>query len=211
MVAKRGMTSLRSVRDGDPPVLGLPGSDAELVAGDAEQFGVLFDRYAGELHRYCAGRVGAGVAEDVVADVFCLAFKQRDRYDAGRVNALPWLYGIATNLLRRRWRQEVAQYRAMAKVVPPLAGSDEPAQRAVERTDATEYVRLITSALEQMPRRQRDVLLLFALADLDYVEIATALEIPVGTVRSALHRARKRLRDVLPAHADVSASQEMTS
>ncbi|MGW5742680.1 RNA polymerase sigma factor [Amycolatopsis sp. NPDC003861] len=91
------------------------------------------------------------MAEDVVADVFCVAFEQRDRYDAGRVNALPWLYGIATNLVRRRWRQEVARYRAMAKVVPPLAGGDEPAQRAVERTDAAEYVRLITSALERMP------------------------------------------------------------
>ncbi|QKV80330.1 RNA polymerase sigma factor [Amycolatopsis sp. Hca4] len=200
------MTSLRSVGDSDPPVVG---SDAELVTGDAEQFGLLFDRHAGALHRYCAGRVGAEVAEDVVADVFCVAFKQRDRYDADRANALPWLYGIATNLLRRRWRQEAARYRAMAKAVPPLAGGDEPALRAVERTHAAEYVRLITSALGQMPRRQRDVLLLFALADLDYGEIATALAIPVGTVRSALHRARKRLRDVLPAHADTS--QEMTS
>jgi RNA polymerase sigma-70 factor, ECF subfamily len=99
----------------------------------------------------------------------------------------------------------------LAKVNPSLVGGDEPAQRAVERTDAAGYVRLITSALEQMPRRQRDVLMLYALADLDYVEIATALGIPVGTVRSALHRARKRLRDVLPAHANVSASQEMTS
>jgi DNA-directed RNA polymerase specialized sigma24 family protein len=53
--------------------------------------------------------------------------------------------------------------------------------------------------------------MLYALADLDYGEIAAALGIPVGTVRSALHRARKRLRDVLPAHANVSASQEMTS
>lgn len=200
------MTSLRSVGDSDPP-----GSDAELVTGDAEQFGVLFDRYAGVLHRYCAGRVGAAVAEDVVADVFCLAFKQRDRFDAGRVDALPWLYGIATNLVRRRWRQEVARYRAMAKVVPPLAGGDEPALRAVERTHAAEYVQLISSALEKMPRRQREVLLLFALADLGYGEIATALGIPIGTVRSALHRARTRLRDVLPAHADVAASREMTS
>jgi RNA polymerase sigma factor (sigma-70 family) len=205
------MTPLRSVGASDPPTAEPTLSDAELIAGDAEQFGVLFDRHAGSLHRYCASRVGPDTAEDVVADVFCLAFKQRDRYDADRRNALPWLYGIATNLLRRRWRQEVGRYRAMARVNPSLAGADEPAQRAIERTDATGYVRLITSTLEQMPRRQRDVLMLYALADLDYVEIATALGIPIGTVRSTLHRARKRLRDVLPAHANVSAAQEMTS
>jgi RNA polymerase sigma-70 factor (ECF subfamily) len=176
-------------------------TDAELVAGDAGTFGVLFDRHARRLHRYCAGRVGPDVAEDLVSEVFCLAFKRRDRYDATRQDALPWLYGIATNLVRRRWRQESARYRAMAQAGEDHVGSDEPTQQAIDRIDAGGYTRLITETLAKMPGKQRDVLLLYALADLDYQEIAAALSIPLGTVRSTLHRARKRLQRALPAHA----------
>lgn len=183
-------------------------SDAELIAGDVSHFGVLFDRHARRLHRYCAGRVGPDVAEDLVAELFYVAFKHRDRYDGGQRDALPWLYGIATNLLRRRSRQESTRYRALARAGLDVVSSDEPERQAVDRTDANGYMRLITTALAKMPRRQRDVLLLYALADLDYQEIATALDIPIGTVRSALHRARKRLQDVLPNHARPTASRE---
>lgn len=176
-------------------------TDAELVAGDAATFGVLFDRHARLLHRYCAGRVGADAADDLVSEAFYLAFKQRDRYDAARHDALPWLYGIATNLVRRRSRQESARYRAMAQAAGGHESADEPAQRAIDRIDAGGYTRLITKTLAKMPHKQRDVLLLYALADLDYQEIAAALGIPLGTVRSTLHRARKRLQRALPEHA----------
>jgi RNA polymerase sigma factor (sigma-70 family) len=124
------------------------------------------------------------------AELFYVAFKHRDRYDGGQRDALPWLYGIATNLLRRRSRQESTRYRALARAGLDVVSSDEPAQQAVDRTDAKGYMRLITTALARMPRRQRDVLLLYALADLDYQEIATALDIPIGTVRSVSFAAR---------------------
>jgi RNA polymerase sigma factor (sigma-70 family) len=200
------MTPLRSLGASDPP--SAVASDAALIAGDAEEFGVLFDRHAARLHRYCASRIGRDDADDVVADVFCVAFRDRGRFDAGRTDALPWLYGIATNLLRRHWRQESTRYRAVARASVPEASAEE---RAIDRTDAHGYLDLITSTLARMPRRQREVLLLFALAELDYPEIAQALGIPAGTVRSTLHRARKRLQKVLPVHARPNSDWKLTS
>jgi RNA polymerase sigma factor (sigma-70 family) len=205
------MTPLRSARGNDRLLPAGPVSDvtdAELIAGDAETFGVLFDRHARPLHRYCAARVGPEVAEDLVSETFCLAFRQRDRYDPSHSGALPWLYGIATNLVRRRRRQESTRYRTMARAAGTDVSSDDPAQRAINRIHAVGYARLLNKALAEMPRKQRDVLLLYALADLGYEEIATALSVPVGTVRSTLHRARKRLQAVLPDHARPQAPGE---
>ena len=151
----------------------------------------MFDRYARELLRYCSRRVGEHVAEDVVAETFLVAYERRDRYDASRGGMLPWLYGIATNLLRRHRRLEVRALTALADAGP----ADE--ERAAERVDAQRTVRRLAAVLASLPRRQRDVLLLHAVAELEYAEIAAALGIPLGTVRSALHRARAKVRAAL--------------
>ena len=153
----------------------------------------MFDRYARELLRYCSRRVGEHVAEDVVAETFLVAYERRDRYDVSRGGMLPWLYGIATNLLRRHRRLEVRALKALAEAGP----ADE--ERAAERVDAQRTVRRLAAVLASLPRRQRDVLLLHAVAELEYAEIAAALGIPLGTVRSALHRARTKVRAALEA------------
>src|SRR6185503_4401139 len=157
-----------------------------------------FDRHAAAVYRYCARRVGPDLAEDLVGEVFLIAQRRRDRL-TGTAEALPWLYGIATNLLRRHRRDEVRAYRALAATgVDPLGGARGVAEghesRAAERADAAASVRRLASVLASLPRRQRDVLLLFAVGELSYAEIAEALGIPLGTVQSALHRARTRLR-----------------
>ncbi|MEV0716745.1 RNA polymerase sigma factor [Asanoa sp. NPDC050611] len=159
------------------------------VADPADLAG-MFTAYGRELLRYCTRRVGEQVAEDVVAETFLVAYEQRFRYDASRGGVLPWLYGIATNLLRRHRRTEVRALRALAD-----AGADPDA--AAARIDAQRTVRRLAGVLAALPRRQRDVLLLFAIAELDHAEIATALGIPVGTVKSALHRARAKVRAAL--------------
>lgn len=157
----------------------------------------MFDRYARELLRYCTRRVGEQVAEDVVAETFLVAYEQRHRYDAERGEMLPWLYGIATNLLRRHRRTEIRAWRALARGDGLSRVTEGPGQRAAERVDAQRTVARLSAVLAKLPRRQRDVLLLFAVAELEYAQIAAALQIPLGSVQSALHRARAKVRAAL--------------
>jgi len=182
-------------------VTGMRGSEATV---EVNTFTTWYDEHARTLMRFCARRVGPETAEDVVAATFLTAYERRDEYDPARSDVLPWLYGIAVNHLRRHRRDEVRAYRALARVgVDPLfnaAGvADGHEQRAGERADAAARSRTVAGVLATLPRRQRDVLLLVAFAELDYGEVAAALSIPVGSVRSALHRARHKLRAPLGA------------
>jgi RNA polymerase sigma factor (sigma-70 family) len=108
----------------------------------------------------------------------------------------PWLYGIATNLLRRHVRVEERRCRSLARAAaadrPPTAGGE-----AEDRLDAQALRRPLAAALATLNRGDRDVLLLTAWADLTYAEIATVLDIPIGTVRSRLNRARRLTREWL--------------
>lgn len=175
-----------------------PGSptDAQVIEQSLrspEAFATLFDRHAGAIYRYAAIRLGTDVADDVMSETFYLAFRGRRRYDLSRENARPWLYGIATHLVSQRRRIEARHLRALSGSAEPIvheAPDDAVAERVSAQATRTELAR----ALVQLPRRYRDVLLLVALADLDYAEVAAALGIPVGTVRSRLHRARRSLR-----------------
>ena len=155
----------------------------------------MFDRYGAELLRYCARRVGPDHAEDVVADTFLTAHANFRQYDPSR-SMLPWLYGIATNLLRRHRRDEMQAYRALART-GVLKDSGDEWDRATERVDARRSRQRLANALASLSVRQRDVLMLFAVAQLEYDEIAVALQMPVGTVRSTLHRARAKVRTAL--------------
>ena len=165
-------------------------SDANCLARSMSEpaaFEAIFDRHFEAVHRYLHRRAGCDLADDLAAQTFAVAFACRAsrRADA---TVLPWLYGIATNLLRRSRRAERRQLRAYARsgVDRGVAYDDEAAARV---DDAALGPRL-ARALAAMRPRERDVLLLYALADLSYQEIALALEVPVGTVRTWLHRAR---------------------
>ncbi|WP_116020645.1 RNA polymerase sigma factor [Thermomonospora umbrina] len=177
-----------------------PSSDAEEIERswrEPERFAVLFDRYGARLHRYAARRLGDGEADDIVAETFLVAFRRRAGYDLGRAEALPWLYGIASNLIRRHRRAEVSRYRTFVRtgVLPDVA--DGVAERAVERVSAQMSGRRLARAIAELPSRDRDVLLLVAWADLSYEQVADALGLPVGTVRSRLHRARTKVKRAL--------------
>ena len=106
-------------------------TDATLIEqslAEPEQFGVIFERYFGQIHQYLARRVGTKIADDLAAEVFVAAFAQRQRYDLARDCARPWLYGIATNLAGSHFRQEQRRYRALARVDARLVSpSDEDA------------------------------------------------------------------------------------
>jgi RNA polymerase sigma-70 factor (ECF subfamily) len=164
---------------------------------DAEQFAGVFDRHAVAVHRYLARRVGTSIADDLTAETFLVAFRLRSRYDVGQPDARPWLYGIATNLLRREQRSEVRQYRAFARTgVDPVMPSGE--DDLVAGLAARSMSRRLAGALATLSERERSVLLLIAWEQFTYDEVARALDIPIGTVRSRLHNARKRIRAALP-------------
>ena len=125
-----------------------------------------------------------------------MAFRQRERYDTRHPDARPWLYGIATDLLRREQRAEVRQYRALARTgVDPA--SEQVEEEVVARVVASAAHRRLAAVLAKLPAGERNVLLLVAWEQLSYDEVARALGVPVGTVRSRLHSARKRVRAVM--------------
>ncbi len=164
----------------------------------ATEFGRLFDSHAPPLHRYLARRVGASTADDLVAETFLAAFEARASYDPERAAVRSWLYGIATNLLRRHQRQEMRALAATARAATAAGVGDADSagheSRVVDRVDAQNAVRWLAGAMAELSAGDRDVLLLTSWAGLDSVEVAHALNIPVGTVRSRLHRSRQRLR-----------------
>jgi RNA polymerase sigma factor (sigma-70 family) len=175
-------------------------SDAALIAGslaDPECFGEIYERYAAEIHRYVARRAGSALADDLTAETFLVAFRGRHRYDVQAERALPWLYGIATNLLRRQARTERALYRAWERTGADPIMADNHADAVAANLTAQATLRRLVGALSRLTVRERDVVLLVAWASLSYEETAAALAVPVGTVRSRLNRARRRLRDAL--------------
>lgn len=177
-------------------------TDAQLVTSSEEtpqDFTLLFDRHAIAIHRYVARRLGSSEAEDLVGQTFLIAFESRHRYRESSAGALPWLYGIATNLIRRRRREEVRQYRAYSRSDPAglVDHADSLSTEVAARVDAESASRALAGVLAGLRRTDRDVVLLYAWEDLSYPEIADALNIPVGTVASRLHRARRILRKTL--------------
>jgi RNA polymerase sigma-70 factor (ECF subfamily) len=174
-------------------------TDAELVARfrrNPELFTTVHDRYFRDIYRYAAGRLDVQVAEDIAAETFCVAFAERDRYNLERGSLRSWLFGIATNLIARHRRAEARRYRALARTgAEPAAGSHE--DRVVTSVAAGRLQPRLARALAGLSRGERDVVLLVALGQLSYEEVAQALGISPGTVGSRLSRARKKLHDTI--------------
>lgn len=164
-------------------------------------FELIFDRHFDAIYGYLHRRVGRDLAEELAAETFTLAFERRSSCRASG-SVLPWLYGIATNLASQRWRGERRRLRAYGRsgVDGWVADDDE----VVARVDGSALRARLACALAEMRPRERDALLLYALADLSYEEIALALEVPIGTVGTWLHRAREIARRELVAETGVS-------
>lgn len=175
--------------------------DAALLTAslaDAELFALVYDRHAAALYRFAARRLGPELAEDAVAEAMLAAFRVRHRYDPARPDARPWLLGILTREISQHRRTERARYRALSRAVVDREGQEGPADRVAAQVAAQSVRGPLAAALAGLNPRDRDVLLLVAWADLSYLEVADVLEIPVGTVRSRLNRARRKVREALP-------------
>lgn len=160
--------------------------------GDVDAFGLLFEQHANAIYNYCFRRMGDwGVAEDMLSTVFLEAWRRRDT-EVPEDKVLPWLYGIATNVIRNRQRSDRRLAAALKRV--PAARSDPGfSERADERLDDERTMKEALALLRLLPRREQDVFALCAWAGASYEDAALALGIPVGTVQSRLSRARRRL------------------
>jgi RNA polymerase sigma factor (sigma-70 family) len=149
--------------------------------------------------RYLVRRVGVDDAESLLGEVFRVAFERRGSYDAERPNARPWLYGIATNLLAHHRRTEARRIGATARLLARRPAAEDTTDLVVARLDAEELWPDVADAVARLPEGERDALLLYVWEELSYDEIASALGVPVGTVRSRLNRARQNLRELRPS------------
>jgi RNA polymerase sigma-70 factor (ECF subfamily) len=174
-------------------------SDADLIAAslaEPEHFTAVFDRHSAEILRYVYARLGPDLAEDVTAETFLAAFGCRDRYDGAWSDARPWLYGIAVRQIRRHRRVEARRLRLLRSALADGPAEDH-SERAAERVTAQRLGPRLTAAVAALPRRDRELLLLFAWGELSYAEAAAALGTTTSAVKARLHRIRVRMRQQL--------------
>lgn len=182
------------------------GAAAPGAATDRAWLSRLYRSHADRLNRYLRARIGPAAADDLVNDTFLAAWTGRDQFDPTRGGEVGWLYGIASNLLRRRAREQATHLRAVTRLDADsgVFGGDasdgaagDVAMRAVDGVVASDAVRRLVPDLLALPDLDRDVLLLVAWGGLTPTEVAVAPELPAGTVRSRLSRARAKLRRVI--------------
>jgi len=187
---------MQVTHDGREPVPAGSLDRPDLSSPDpAPAFSRLFDEHAAGMHRYLTRRVGPDTAHDLVAETFLVALRRRESYQPELGTARSWLYGIASNLLRHHVRSETRALRATAR----LANSGDRCpgghdNRVAERVDAEARAAQLAGALAKLSPADRDTLLLVSWAGLEPIEVAEALGVPPGTVRSRLHRIRRWLR-----------------
>lgn len=178
---------------GDRRIVSTEDSDADAIARSASEpsaFVPVYERHFDAIHNFMRRRVGLGLADELTAEVFVRAFRQRRKYRSQRESALPWLYGISNNLVADHRRAERRRLRALERMAALRAESVSPAE-------APELSADLARALRSLAAGDRDALLLLAWGELTYDEVADALRVPVGTVRSRVHRARAELSRTL--------------
>lgn len=164
------------------------------LSGD-DAFERLFDEQFPALFRYLSRRIRSDRAEEIAAETFLVAYRDSQRFDPTRGSPRAWLFGIAAKKLLREHRRERRELRAYgASGVDPLGFGFEELDN---RLDARESAADLAAALAELKPGDREALLLFAWAELSYAEIAVALAIPIGTVRSRINRARRQMRAAL--------------
>jgi RNA polymerase sigma factor (sigma-70 family) len=182
--------------------------DAEIFAEsvrDPERFEEIFQRHYDSLLRYARQRIGHDIGEEIAERTMVIAFEQRESYDRRFPSAKGWLFGIATNLIRHHVRDEHTHLLALGRlpIDPDVADIVD-----AERLDAERERPVLADALARLSKADREAFLLSVLAGLTYPEIATAARVPLGTVRSRIHRARRQLREQLGSSEAIAGIED---
>lgn len=186
-------------------------SDIELwdraVGGERECFGLLFERHARHVYNHCFRRTASWAdAEELTSAVFVEAWRRRGEVRPIDESALPWLLGVANNLVRNH-RRSLGRHRAAVVRLPPPGSVPDPAEDLAARLADEAQMRRVLALVGQLPRRHQEVLALCAWSGLTYQAVAELLDVPVGTVRSRLARARARLAE-LAGNADPASDTD---
>ena len=167
---------------------------ADEHAGEA--FGELFERHADRVYAHCFGRTGSwSMAEDLTSAVFLEAWRRRREVRFSGDSALPWLLGVANNATRNAQRT-LRRHKLLLAKLPPPGEEEDIAASAAARVDQERLAQHLLCAMQGLRQPEREVLALCDWAGLSYAEAAVAMDVPEGTVRSRLSRARKHLRDL---------------
>jgi RNA polymerase sigma-70 factor (ECF subfamily) len=176
-------------------------SDRELweraAAGSSEAFGQLYDRHARAIYNFLYRRTASwSDAEDLTSAVFLHAWRRRADVVLDRESALPWLLRAADYTVRNEWRAKLRYRRALAAAHLLADHQRDHADDVVGRLDSDRHLAQARTALARLPRQEREIVELCVWSGLDQQAAAIALDIPLGTVKSRLSRARKHLREL---------------
>ena len=167
------------------------------TAGDAEAFGELYDRHAQAVYSFLYRRTGSwSDAEDLTSTVFLHAWRRRADVVLDRDSALPWLLRAADYTARNEWRAKLRYRRAVAAAHVLVAPVRDHADEVAGRVDDDQRLQQARESLKRLPKHEREIVELCIWAGLDQQAAAVALDVPLGTVKSRLSRARKHLREL---------------
>jgi RNA polymerase sigma-70 factor (ECF subfamily) len=179
-------------------------SDAVVASVDhPHRFEAVFEQYHRTIYEYLARAVGPDRADEYAGDVFVAAFAARIRYDPDLGSVRAWLFGIAANIRHTRARSDWRGRRAWHRVGGEREAQEGGFEVLEEGLDYGRELAWVAEFLRELSDTDRDVLVLYAWGELSYPEIAQALGIEVGTVRSRLSRARARLRELIATSGEV--------
>lgn len=182
---------------GAPPNLDADSQAAELELarrarrGDVAAFGALVERFHRPVHRFCWRLLRSPDAEDLAQDTFVRAFVHFERFDPERP-VLPWLIAIA-----RRLCLDVLRRRKVMARIETMPVSDPPAPSPEIQAAQREQLENLEHALDDLDEGPKEAIVLFHVEGMSYRDIAAALEVPMGTVMTWLHRGRAQLRNAL--------------
>jgi len=185
-------------------------TDEELIAAsqrDPYAFEPLVARHSAGIHAYLRRRTASGVADDLLADVWLAAFSARSTYDPTLGSVRGWLFGVARHSLLAHYRR--AMRRPVADPAGALAGVVDEWDAVDARLDAAAAAAQLRGGLAALPHVERELLLLVAWEQLTPAEAARVLDIPAGTARSRLHRARQRMCEHLQPPPQVPGETAM--
>ena len=174
------------------------GSDADLVQaarrGSGDAIGELYERHGAMVYRFTLRMSGdASMAEEITQEVFLAFLRQPHQFEAQRGAFSTWLCGIARRQLWKRMERE-----------EPFIGIDASEEQTDQESPLDPYellsrkdaIHMVRSAIDQLPLWMKEVVILCELEELTYAEVSFILGVPIGTVRSRLHRAKARLASV---------------